>query len=317
MNNLKKIITVTLNPSLDKTFNIGKFEKGKVNRPESARIDAGGKGINVSRALANFQTESVALGISGGENGRILEEILKREGVTADFLKVSGNTRMNYKIFDMHTGDTTDINEQGIYMSEECEKLFSEKYKQALKKSEFVVLAGSIPPNTPCDIYKKLAEVAEKENVKVILDAEGTPLREGIKAKPFAIKPNLREFEDLCGKTMKTQTDILNGMRELCEYGIKFAVVSLGADGAIFMRGRVAYKTGASKVERKSTVGCGDSVVAGMVYSLSKGFDLKKTAMFSAACGSVSATKDGTNMCTINEVNAFYHNIPIDRIEFL
>lgn len=314
---MSKIITLTLNPSLDKTFNLDNFRKGKVNRADGYRIDAGGKGINVSRALSNFNTENTALGIIGGESGALLEKLLIKENVECDFLKVDGQTRTNYKIFDAASGDTTDINEPGIRMNPAQHDAFFEKYRTHLKNAGFAVLAGSIPPDTEPDIYKTLIEEAKKYGVKVILDAEGEKLGEGIKAQPFAIKPNIHEFEDLCGKSMKSQADILNGIREIQKSGIELVVVSMGGDGAIFMQGNIAYRTIAPKVARKSTVGCGDSVVAGLVYSLANGFDLKKTAMFSAACGSVTATKDGTNMCTLDEVNAFCNNIPIDRIEFL
>lgn len=314
---MSKIITLTLNPSLDKTFNLDNFLKGKVNRAQDYRIDAGGKGINVSRALTNFKTENTALGIIGGESGDLLEKLLKKENVDCDFLKTDGQTRTNYKIFDAAGGDTTDINEPGIRMTSEIEQAFFEKYRSHLNSADFAVLAGSTPPNTEPSIYKLLIDEAKKFNVKVILDAEGDKLREGIKALPFAIKPNIHEFEDLCGKTMKSQSDILNGIREIQKSGIELVVVSMGGDGAIFMQKNIAYKTIAPKVAKKSTVGCGDSVVAGIVYSLANGFDLKKTAMFSAACGSVTATKDGTNMCNLDEVSAFCNNIPIDRIEFL
>ena len=314
---MKKVLTVTLNPSLDKTFNLEEFTPGRVNRCSELRIDAGGKGINVSRALANFRTPTLALGISGGENGKILKELLLSEGVESDFLETDGNTRMNYKIFDKKTKDTTDINEAGIPMTPEILTLFMEKYKTHLKSADYVVLAGSLPPKTDERIYRILGEEASKQNVRVILDTEGQKLREGIKALPFAIKPNIHEFEDLCGKTMKNRADILNSIREVHESGVELVVVTLGGDGAIFMQGNTAYKTLPLSTDRKSTVGCGDSVVAGMCYSLINGFDLKKTAMICAAAGSLTASKDGTNMCTKEEVICNYSKVITDRIEFL
>lgn len=314
---MKKVLTVTLNPSLDKTFNLDTFHPGKVNRAFEWRIDAGGKGINVSRALTNFKTANLAVGITGGENGKLLKKLLLEESVESDFLEVEGNTRMNYKIFDKSTNDTTDLNEAGIPMTDDIMKNFMEKYRKNLALADYVVLAGSLPPGCDISIYKTLAEEASKQKVRVILDAEGKTLSEGIKAMPFAIKPNIHEFEDLCGKTMKNRADILNGIKEVHESGVEFVVVSMGGDGAIFMQGNVAYKTTPLSVERKSTVGCGDSVVAGLCYSLINGFDLKKTAMICAAAGSVTASKDGTNMCTKEEIMAVYNNIIADRIEFL
>lgn len=314
---MKKVLTVTLNPSLDKTFNLDTFYKGKVNRTDNLRIDAGGKGINVSRALTNFKTANLAMSIIGGESGHHLKKLLLAEGVECDFLEVSGETRTNYKIFDRETGDTTDINEAGITMTDDIMNSFVDKYKKNLLSADYVVLAGSIPPKTDETIYKTLAEEAAKQNVKVILDAEGSKLSEGIKAMPFAIKPNIHEFEDLCGKKMKNRADILNGIKEVHERGVELVVVSMGGDGAIFMQGNIAYKTRPLAMDRKSTVGCGDSVVAGICYCLINNFDLKKTAMICAAAGSVTASKDGTNMCTKEEVMSLYNNVIADRIEFL
>ena len=314
---MKKVLTVTLNPCLDKTFNLDNFVKGKVNRAKEWRVDAGGKGINVSRALTNFKISNLAMGIVGGNSGENLKKLLLREGVESDFLEVPGETRTNYKIFDKETGETTDINELGIPMTDEIMSAFMEKYRKNLKSADMVVLAGSIPPGTDDAVYKELAQEASEAGAKVILDTEGLRLSEGIKAMPFAIKPNIHEFEELLGRKMNAKGDILNGIKEVNEKGVELVVVSMGGDGAIFMQGNVAYKTRPLAIERKSTVGCGDSVVAGMVYSIINGFDLKKTAMISAAAGSVTASKDGTNMCTEEEVMAVYNNIITDRIEFL
>lgn len=314
---MAKVITVTLNPCLDVTLNLMDFQLGKVNRAEKTFLDAGGKGINVSRALKNFGVENTALGIIGGEKGKTLKRRLDAEGVTGDFLEVSGETRTNYKIFSEATGETTDINEQGIVLHEQDINAFLELYRGYLKGAEYAVLAGSIPPRVDGSIYCRLTEMANAEGVKVILDTSGEALKKGLGAKPYAIKPNIHEFEDLLGRQMKSTNDILSGIKEIESRGIELVTVSMGGDGAIFMQGDIAYKTGVLTSEIKSTVGCGDSVVAGIVYSLVNGFDLKKTAMISAAAGSVTAGKDGTGMCGLDEVMALYGNIAVDRIQFL
>ncbi len=314
---MKKVITVTLNPCVDKTFNLEKFTKGKVNRASDWRIDAGGKGINVSRALTNFKVSNISLGIIGGSTGERLKRLLLAEGIESDFLEVLGDTRTNYKIFDKDTKDTTDINEAGIPMNSMMLEKFLGKYREHLKNAEYVVLAGSLPPDTDKGIYKLLIEEADKAGVRAILDAEGEALKEGITAMPYAIKPNIHEFEELLGRKLNTQNDILEGMREVNKGGIELVVVSMGGDGAIFMKDDVFFKTQPLLMDKKSTVGCGDAVVSGMVYSLVNGFDLKKTAMVASAAGSITASKDGTNMCTKEEVMAAYSNVLTERIEFL
>lgn len=314
---MKKVITVTLNPCIDKTFNLEKFSKGNVNRADDWRIDAGGKGINVSRALTNFKVSNISLGIIGGSTGERLKRLLLEEGIESDFLEVLGDTRTNYKIFDKETKDTTDINEAGIPMDNMMMERFLEKYRQSIKDAEYVVLAGSLPPNTNKAVYRVLIEEAEKMGVRAILDAEGDALREGIAAIPYAIKPNIHEFEELLGRKMKNENEILEGMKELNKSGIELVVVSMGGDGAIFMKDNIAFKTKPLLLDKKSTVGCGDAVVSGIVYSLVNGFDLKKTAMIASAAGSITASKDGTNMCTKDEVMSVYGNVLTERIEFL
>ena len=314
---MAKVVTVTLNPCLDKTLCVSELKSGEVNRAQKSMLDAGGKGINVSRALTNFGVDNVAMAIVGGDSGELLEKLLKDEGVEYDFLKCQGETRTNYKIFDEVSGDTTDINEPGITISQTVLEEFKQRFGKNLQGAEYAVLAGSIPPGVKSNIYAELIDEANKAGVKVILDTTGERLSEGIKAKPFAIKPNIHELEEVIGKKLKNSSELLEELREMTKSGIELVTVSMGADGAIFMKGNVAYKAGTLPVEVKSAVGCGDSVVAGIVYSLLSGFDLKKTAMISAAAGGITATKDGTNMCTADEVLKSYTNISIDRIEYL
>ncbi len=314
---MAKVITVTLNPCLDATLNLEVLTSGAVNRAKKSMLDAGGKGINVSRALKNFGVESVALGIVGGEKGKILKSKLAAEGVAEELFEVEGETRTNYKIFSESTGETTDINEAGIALSRAELDGFFDIYARHLQQAELAVLAGSVPPGLPDSIYRELAEMAAKEGVKVIMDTSGERLKEGIKAKPYAIKPNIDEFSELLARPMKSINDILAGIKEIESGGIELVVVSMGADGAIFMQGDVAYKTGALAVNTKSAVGCGDSVVAGIIYSMLNGYDLKKTAMISAAAGSITASKEGTQMCGIDEVMPLYGNVAVDRIQYL
>ncbi len=309
---MARVITVTLNPCLDKTIGLNGLKIGEVNRAEEVLLNAGGKGINVSRALKKFGTDNTALGIIGGAGGEQLQKILSAEGVKTAFLKVEGETRTNCKIVDAQNRSTTDINEPGIYIEDLTE--FIKLYTGELKGADYAVLSGSIPPGVDCEIYRKLTEIAKAAGVRVILDASGAPLKEGVKAKPYAIKPNLAEFEELLARPMRSTAEVLSGIREVIDSGVELVVVSLGGDGAIFATKDAAYKAGVLDIEVKSTVGCGDAVVSGIVYSLAEGLGLEKMAAFAATAGGITATKAGTEMCGLAEVEGNLAEIKVERI---
>lgn len=296
-----KIITVTLNPCIDKTVNINCFETGIVNRTVSSRIDAGGKGINVSRVLADSDIDTLALGITGGIQGEILENILTKENVPYDFTHSKNETRTNLKIYDPITKNTTDINEPGIKTDGETLNSFYEKLISVLPQAQLLILAGSVPPGCDHSVYSAITAIAKEYNVKVILDADGELLSKGIESVPYAIKPNIHELEHLCGQKLICEKDIISSVKSISDKGIDLVVVSLGKNGAIFYTKSKIIKAKSLDVDVKSTVGCGDSMVAAIAYSIAHGYDLESLSRLSIAAGSLTASKEGTNMCKITE----------------
>lgn len=296
-----KILTVTLNPCIDKTIEITDFKKGEVNRIKNLRTDAGGKGINASRVLSDSDIETIALSIVGGKTGELLEELLIKENVKLDFLKITGETRTNYKIYDPVTLETTDINESGININEDILNEFYQLLIKYLPSTSVLILAGSVPPGCKKTVYSDITTLAKEYDVKVIVDADGELLKYAIDSKPYAIKPNIHELENLLSKELNSEEEIIKSIHELSNNGISLVCVSMGKDGAYFYKDGQMIKTKPIKVNVKSAVGCGDSMVASIAYSIVHSYGLDTTAKIATAAGSLTAAKDGTNTCNIDE----------------
>lgn len=301
------IITVTLNPAMDKTLYVDNFKLGIVNRTSNVRTDIGGKGINVSKVLKNFGIDSVCTGFLGENLKNSFKDELESRGIKTDFIYIKEDTRTNIKIVDTLNEVYTDINEKGPDISNVELEEFLEKFKKLCHEGDIVVLSGGVSPSIPKDIYKKLINFAKEREAFTILDADGELLREGLEAKPDLIKPNEFEFMKLTGIEHDELLDIAYEAKRLAKSGT-LCMVSLGARGALYAdRDNVNYLQ-SRKVEVKSTVGAGDSMVAALVYSLINRFDSKKTLSYAVASGAASVSLEGTEACTLKQVESFLND---------
>lgn len=298
----KKILTVTLNPCVDKTITIEGFEYGGLNRAKNTRVDVGGKGINVAKVLSSFDASVFAFGIVAGKQGQEVISFLDDKGIPNSFIKAKGETRTNYKVFDNKCKIITEINEQGFCVNEVLLEECVNNIIRLLPETEIMVLSGSVPSGVDDGIYKRLIDISKKYDVKVILDADGDKLKLGIEALPYAIKPNVFEFEKLVGRKLKTNKEIITAAREYIDMGISMIIISMGAEGAIFLSDNEVYMSTPFPVDCKSTVGAGDSMVAALAYGLKQGYTLEEIARLATAAGSVTASKEGSNVCSIDEV---------------
>lgn len=308
------ILTVTLNPALDKTVLIDNLKVGGLNRVISSRLDTGGKGINVAKVLNKFKCDVKAAGLVAGSQGSLLLDYLKEAGINTLFHQICGETRTNLKIVDQSTNTTTEINEAGFYVSENDLSLFIEELSKELCRSAFLILSGSLPPGVNEYIYFELINIAKSKGIKTILDADGKALSAGINALPYAVKPNIHELRDLTGKKIETVKDIVNTAKDYIEKGIEIVIVSMGGDGAVIVDKSTAYFAKPFDIVPKSTVGAGDSMVAAFAYSQINGFDLLKTAKLITAAGTVTASKPGTEVCSLDEVLINSDRIIIEEI---
>ncbi|MFC4323890.1 1-phosphofructokinase [Litchfieldia salsa] len=315
---MKQVVTITLNPAIDKTVSVRKFEVDQLNRVESEddiQIDPGGKGINVAKVLTNFRVDVTASGFIGGKQGRQLLTGLDEKQIKHSFTMVKGETRTNLKIVDIESNSLTELNEPGFTVSEEEVDQLFEHLTILLPTTSILVLGGSYPKGVDKDIYKRIIEFANKQGVKVILDADGDAFKEGIEAGPYAVKPNVFELELLYNQKLSTMDEIVEAGKKLLGKGISTVVISMGKDGAVVLNDQSeVYRVEALSIVPGSTVGAGDSMVAAMVYCTLNEMPLQSLARWATAAGGMTASKPGTEVCTFDEVQEAKDQVKVYKI---
>ena len=288
------IVTVTMNPAIDKTVDIGKFERGDLNRIKRMEIDAGGKGINVSKTIRELGGESIATGFVGGTSGTIIKQVLTDLGLRTDFVDVKGETRTNLKVVE-ESGEVTELNEPGPEVSKEQLNDLLNRLEGYANPDTLFVLAGSIPAGIPADIYKKITEQVHQKGAKVLLDADGVLFSESLKGKPDMLKPNRSELERYYQMDYRASEQELVSMGEkLLDHGVSMAAISLGQMGAIFLTKEKRYRCPGLRVKAHSTVGAGDALVAAMAYSWDEKLPLETCIRLCMGASAGAVTSIGT-----------------------
>ncbi|MBR5473249.1 MAG: 1-phosphofructokinase [Clostridia bacterium] len=281
------IYTLTLNPAVDYYITVENLKSGTVNRTKTEKIRFGGKGINVSLVLKEFGFESVCLGFVGGFTGDALENHLLQNGINCDFVKVSGNTRINVKLND------TDINATGPDISqEEIHELY--KKLNSIKSGDFLILSGSVPKNLPQDIYQSILELLVDKGINFVVDAEGDLLLDTLGYNPFLIKPNHHELGKIFGVEISDFATAITYAKQLQNKGAQNVMVSLGEQGAVLVdQNGNTHTQAAPKGEVISAVGSGDSAVAAFMAEYLRGKDYADCLKTAIAAGSATAFSDG------------------------
>ncbi|HEX3033049.1 MAG TPA: 1-phosphofructokinase family hexose kinase, partial [Bacillota bacterium] len=256
----------------------------------------------------------IAAGMVAGFQGEQLKKQLEGESLEYNFSTVPGETRTNLKVVDEALNVTTEINEPGFTVTGEQLKDFSDRLSGLLDEAGCLVIGGSLPQGAPDHIYRDFIELANGKGVRTILDADGPALREGIKARPYAIKPNLHELEQLVGHKLATSQDIIAAGRGLLEQGIALIIISMGSKGSIVMDDKEVYQVTPFKITPKSTVGAGDSMVAALVYALLGNKSLEEIALWATTAGTVTASKSGTQVCTLAEVQNLLSQVTTTKV---
>ncbi|WP_141336136.1 1-phosphofructokinase [Paenibacillus sp. tmac-D7] len=310
----QQVVTVTLNPSMDKTVLLPSLQVGGLNRAEEIRLDPGGKGINVARILQSFQVRVTAVGFLAGTLGSRIRRELEGIGIRTEFVEVAGETRTNMKLVDTWKRVTTEINEPGFDIAPEALKALNQNLEALLAETEVMVLGGSLPKGVDTQIYYDYIRMAHRFGVKTILDADGEALAAGIEAIPYAVKPNQFELEQLVGAKLETDRDIVEAGRSLLNRGIRVVLVSMGAQGAIVMNETETYRVRPFPIEALSTVGAGDSMVAVMAHALLVDRPLPELARWSAAAGTLTASKPGTQVSTFEEIERHVNQVQLQAL---
>jgi 1-phosphofructokinase len=310
------IVTLTMNPAIDRTVIIESVALGETNRIQEVKVDASGKGVNVSRALLQQGLPSLAMGFLGGTEGEYIATSLKSENLETKFTWIEqGSTRVNTKVYEQAAGRTTELNEPGpVVTSRDVERLY-EALEEVLPQTEILICAGSLPRGMEGSFYYDLIQKCKKSGVQVFLDASGNALTKGVQAIPTFIKPNEDEAEMLLGKRVRSRTEIITAMHDLRELGIPYIVLSLGEAGAVFCaQGEPLLWAQAQAEQVLSTSGCGDSLLASFVSSLVKKRSWLETVRWSVATATATAEMTGTVFPDLEHIQ---RSLPRVRIEEL
>lgn len=300
------ILTLTINPALDVYSRVEKVFPGEKLRCERSKLDPGGGGVNVSRVVQRLGGKTTALYTRGGYTGEVFRELLEKEEVKQDTVEITGSIRQNIAITETSSGELYRFGFPGPSLSET-------EYQDVLtklnlyKKADFWVASGSLPPGVPQDYYARIAKKARENNVKFVLDTSGKAYTGILEEGAYLLKPNMNELQDLVGeKAEDEQQQNALLLRVLEKYPIEVIVLSLGSKGALLAtKGKVRHFPAPSVVPI-SSIGAGDSMVAGIVHSLSRGDDLQTAVLYGLACGSATIKSPGTELLQKEDVEPLF-----------
>ncbi len=288
------------------------------NRVQRVEVDAGGKGLNVSRVASQLDASTFALGFSGGPAGNFVVSVLEGEGVPTHFVRIQGETRTNFSVEESErNAPPTTLNAKGPTVHEEEWQEFLQIYEAKLAAAEWVVMAGSIPPGTPIDAYAVLTQMAHEAGKRVMVDADGPAMMHAMQARPHLIKPNREEAGRLLGREIATTEDAAQAATDLLPMlhnhsGV--VLLSLGKEGAVMATRSGLWRAESPDIEPKSTVGSGDSMVAGFLASIVRGDPHEVALQWGSAAGAATATTDGTRLGQKKVIELLFDDVRVHRL---
>lgn len=304
------VITITMNPAIDKSARVDKIVPEAKLRCTAVKNEAGGGGINVSKALGRLGLNSTAVFPAGGHNGNLLQDLLKKQEIQYHSIQVSAETRENFVILETLTNDQYRFNMEAAPLDAGAALDCLAILKALPVAPAIVVVSGSLPQGIPENFYADLARWAVSVSAKFILDSSGAPLRSALQENIFLIKPNLAELGQIAGEADLAKENVVKAARKVIAASqCEVIVVSLGADGACLITKDQQVFVKAPDAEKKSTVGAGDSMVAGMVYQLYQEKPLEEMVRFGVACGTAATMNAGTELFHVNDVNRLFDEI--------
>jgi 1-phosphofructokinase family hexose kinase len=312
------IITVTLNAAIDKTLAVPNFRLGRRHRAVEQTAMAGGKGVNVARALRGLGQPVIATGIAGGPTGTRIVEHLTEEGILNDFVRIREESRTSTAVIDPTSGEQTEINERGPHVSEGELELFVDKLLYLAKGAAVCVFAGSLPRGVEPGLYGRLIEEMRRLGVTTLIDSEGEPLLLATRGAPDVVTPNEIEAEGLVGHEFADEDDRRRALGEMVEMGAREAIMTL-ADGCLAVLGdgtdRSLYRATLEPLEPVSSVGSGDAFLAGFVAARYGGRDPDRCLRFAVACGAESTQHFGAGHLDQRDVERLVSEVQVETLE--
>ena len=291
------LLTVTLNPCVDYLLRVEKMTANDTNRVQTAEKDAGGKGLNTSRVYAHLRGVTIATGFLGGATSSFIRHVMKEENVLDGFVYVAGETRTNFSVEDESGNPPTTFNQKGPTISPGEWLALKEKVGMLAVKAEWVSFGGSLPPGVETNAFAELGLIAREKGAKFVVDADGAVLSESLKSHPDFIKPNTPEASRVLGRELKTDDEVIQASKDLYEMiggGKRYAVISRGEKGAIMTCNKGTFIGKSPPVTPRSTIGSGDSMIAGMLWAFGAGKSAEEAMRWGLAAGAATALTDGS-----------------------
>lgn len=307
------IITITFSPCIDKSASIHSLIPEKKLKCSQPKLEPGGGGINVARAIKKLGGVVTAIYPAGGYTGKFFNKLLAEENVQSIIIETQNETRENIIILEESTNQQYRFGMPATELKQtEWEQIL--KTVEKIKDAEFIVASGSLAPGIPDDIFARIAAIAKKKKAKFIVDTSGEALKYAANEGVYLLKPNLGELSCLVDKDYLHPDEIGNAAKQIIKNkNCEVVVVSMGAAGAMLVTKDIATQFTPPHAERKSTVGAGDSMVAGIVLSLSKGKSLEESVQYGVACGTAATMNAGTELCRLQDVEKLYEDMLLNK----
>lgn len=306
------IVTVTLNPSIDVTLWLDGLDPDKVNRVENEQREAGGKGINVSRVVKTYGLDSLCIAVSGQDNSREFARFLEADGLRYEMLPVEGAVRENLTLRE--DGHTVKLNRKGPALSDMMIGALMAMIQSHIKPGDIVVFAGSLPENVAIQDYVELVMAVKNAGALIALDSDMLKLEDYKRIQPWLIKPNIHEVKDIVDIKGDAVEDVAAAARLFHEIGVENAMISMGGEGLVCVCDEGAYHACTPPVEVKSTVGAGDSALAGFIVGFVKENPVEECVRLAAACGTACAMKDGSAVAAKEDASALLDSVQMQVI---
>ncbi len=313
---MKKIITLTINPVVDKDTSVAGVKPNTKLRCVSPTYYAGGGGINVSRANKKLGGESLCMYLAGGPTGSHLQQLVSDDGIAQEVISIEGWTRDNLSVTDTITNLQYRFGVPGPNVKEKEWQQVLMVLEAYVQKDDYLVASGKLPSGVPTDFYVKVSEITNRKDAKLVLDTSGKALLPSMKAKIYMMKPNLGELSIICGVDFISAIELESLAKKFLEQNnCEVLVVSMGPKGALLATKDRMEHIPAPTVLQKSTIGAGDSMVAGMVLSLLKGKSLTEMAKYGVACGTAATIHPGTQLCKKADADNLYEWIDANTVK--
>jgi 1-phosphofructokinase family hexose kinase len=312
------IITVTLNAAIDKSLSVPNFRLGRRHRTVEQRTMAGGKGVNIARTLKALGQPVIATGFAGGATGTHIVEELTEESILNDFVRIREESRTNTSVLDPTSGQQTEINERGPAVSEREVELFRDKLLYLARGAAIVVFAGSLPRGLEPDIYAELIGDLARSEVTTVVDTDGEPLRQAVRAEPDVVSPNVTEAEELVGHEFAGEHERSLAVREIAALGPREAIMTLpdGCFAQVLVDGQPRCKR--ARIEPREPLakrGSGDAFLAGYIAARYEGRNPDQCLRFGVACGAESTARLGAGLIDAREARRLMGDVELSEVE--